>query len=48
MYFIQKERKYNDLKTEKEVLQWYIDMNAGGTQHTSDEIQRVKDMISKL
>lgn len=38
----------NDLKTEKEVLQWYIDMNIGGTPHTSDEIQRVKDMISKI
>lgn len=38
----------NDLKSEKEVLQWYIDMNAGGTPHTRNEIQRVKDMISKL
>lgn len=38
----------NDLKSEKEVLQWYIDMNAGGTPHNSDEIQRLKDMISKL
>lgn len=38
----------NDLKTEKEVLQWYVDMNKGGTPHTKEEIQRVKDMISKL
>lgn len=38
----------NDLKTEKEILQWYIDMNAGGTPHTSEEIQRVKDMINEL
>lgn len=38
----------NDLKTEKEVLQWYIDMNAGGTPHSSEEIQRVKEMIEKL
>lgn len=38
----------NDLKTEKEVLQWYIDMNAGGTPHTSDEIERVKRMILQL
>jgi hypothetical protein len=38
----------NDLKTEKEVLQWYIDMNAGGTPHTSDEIERVKRMILEL
>lgn len=38
----------NDLKSEKEVLQWYIDMNAGGTPHTAEEIQRVKDMIHRL
>lgn len=38
----------NDLKTEREVLQWYIDMNAGGTPHTSDEIERVKRMILEL
>lgn len=38
----------NDLKTEREVLQWYVDMNAGGTPHTKEEIQKVKDMISKL
>lgn len=38
----------NNLKSEKEVLQWYIDMNAGGTPHTSAEIQRVKDMIGNL
>ena len=37
----------NDLKTEKEVLQWYIDMNSGGTPHTSDEIERVKMMIQE-
>ena len=38
----------NDLKTEKEVLQWYVDMNAGGTPHTKEEIQKVKDMVYKL
>lgn len=38
----------NDLKSEKEVLQWYIDMNAGGTPHTSEEIKRVKQMIEEL
>lgn len=38
----------NDLKTEKEVLQWYVDMNAGGTPHTKEEIERVKKMISEL
>lgn len=38
----------NDLKTEKKVLQWYIDMNAGGTPHTTEEIERVKKMITEL
>lgn len=38
----------NDLKTEKEVLQWYVDMNSGGTPHTNDEIERVKKMIQEL
>lgn len=38
----------NDLKTKKEVLQWYIDMNAGGTPHTLEEIQKVRDMINEL
>lgn len=38
----------NDLKSEKEVLQWYVDMNAGGTPHAIEEIERVKKMIEKL
>ena len=38
----------NDLKTEKEVLQWYVDMNSGGTPHSNEEIERVKKMIREL
>jgi len=38
----------NDLKTEKEVLQWYIDLNTGGTIHTNDEINKVKNMLNVL
>ena len=38
----------NDLKTEREVLQWYVDMNAGGTPHTTGEINRVKKLIESL
>lgn len=38
----------NDLKTEKEVLQWYVDMNAGGTPHSNEEINRVRSMIDAL
>ncbi len=36
----------NDLKTRKEVLQWYIDLNAGGVAHTEDEIQKVVQLLS--
>lgn len=38
----------NNLQTEKEVLQWYVDMNAGGTPHANEEIERVKKMIEEL
>lgn len=38
----------NDLKSKKEVLQWYVDMNAGGTPHTCEEIERVRKMIEKI
>ena len=31
----------NDLKSKKEVLTWYIEMNAGGTPHSKEEIDRV-------
>lgn len=36
----------NDLETRSEVLQWYLDINSGGTQHTEDEIQKVRDLLS--
>ena len=38
----------NNLKTEKEVLQWYVDINTSGTPHTDEEIEKVKDMIKKI
>lgn len=38
----------NDLQTEKEVLQWYVDLNAGGTPHTKEEIEKVKRMIENV
>lgn len=37
----------NDLKSKAEVLQWYIDMNAGGTPHTDEEIERVRGLLKK-
>lgn len=37
----------NDLKTRREVLQWYIDLNAGGTVHTEDEIEKVRKLLAQ-
>lgn len=37
----------NNLKSKKEVLQWYLEMNTGGTIHTDDEIEKVKELIKK-
>lgn len=37
----------NDLKTKKEVLQWYIEMNENGTPHTLKEIEKVKSMLKE-
>lgn len=33
------------LKTRAEVLQWYLDFNAGGTPHSQEEIARVRDLL---
>lgn len=38
----------NDLKTEEEVLQWYIDMNAGGTPHSKEEIDKVQKLLEQV
>lgn len=35
----------NDLKTRKEVLQWYIELNSGGVVHTDEEIEKVKALL---
>ena len=37
----------NDLQTRKEILQWYLDFNIGGTVHSQDEIERVKGLLKK-
>lgn len=36
----------NDLKTREECLQWYLDLNSGGTVHTSDELDKVRALIN--
>ncbi len=35
----------NDLATRAEVLQWYIDLNAGGVVHSEEEIRRVQILL---
>lgn len=37
----------NDLKTRKEVLQWYLDFNTGGLVHTDEEINKVKVLLER-
>lgn len=34
-----------DLKSREEVLQWYLDMNTGGTIHTDEEVNKVKELL---
>ena len=36
----------NDLQTRAEVLQFYLDLNAGGVVHSEDEISRVKQLLA--
>lgn len=38
----------NDLKTRKEVLQWYLEMNEGGTPHTEEELNKVKKLLNQI
>lgn len=37
----------NDLPTRADVLQWYLDLNTGGTIHTTDEIEKVRKMLKE-
>ena len=37
----------NKLQTRAEILQWYIDYNSGGTVHSKEEIDRVKELLIK-
>lgn len=37
----------NELSTRKEVLDWYVELNAGGTPHTEEEIERVRELAEK-
>lgn len=35
----------NDLATDSEVIQWYIDLNSGGVVHTDEEINKAKRLL---
>ena len=35
----------NDLKTRREVLEWYLALNSGGVVHTSEELEKVKELL---
>jgi hypothetical protein len=37
----------NDLGTRAECLQWYLDLNSGGTVHTEDELSKVRGLIAE-
>ena len=37
----------NNLQTKREVLQWYVEMNSGGTPHSQAEIDRVMAMMEQ-
>jgi len=39
--------RINNLKTRAELLQWYIDLNAGGVVHTDEEIERVRKLLEQ-
>lgn len=46
-HLINMEFVIHDLPTKAEVLKWYIELNTGGTVHTEDEINRVKELLNK-
>lgn len=36
----------NNLPTRAKVLEWYLQMNSGGTPHTEAELQKVRDLLT--
>jgi hypothetical protein len=38
----------NELTTRKEVLQWYLQLNSGGTVHAEDELEKVRQLIAEV
>jgi len=38
----------NDLRTRKQVLNWYLNLNGGYIQHSKEELERVKELRDSL
>ena len=38
----------NGLKNEREVIQWYLDFNSGGTVHSEEELNHVRALLEGL
>jgi len=38
----------NNLRNRKDILQWYLDLNTGGTVHTEDELNKVKELLKDV
>lgn len=38
----------NSLDTKAEILRWYLELNTGGTPHSTEEISKVKKMLANL
>lgn len=38
----------NSLDFKADVLQWYLDLNSGGTVHTDEELSKVREMLQAL
>lgn len=38
----------NNLKTRKEVLTWYLELNSNGTPHSSEEINKVQRLLEEV
>ena len=36
----------NNLKSREQVLQWYLEINAGGVVHTDEELDKVRDLLA--
>jgi len=37
----------NNLRTKREVLTWYLEMNTGGTVHTAEDITKVEKLLEQ-